>query len=444
MGEQVNRQLLSNPRALFTVAGVVGVMGLVPGMPSAIFLLLAALLAIGGWLLRRAAEAERTAGVASAEPADSRPAEDRDLSWDDVPPVDLVGLELGYRLIPLVDARQGGNLTTRIKGVRRKLSQELGFLIQPVHIRDNLELAPTAYRISVLGVPMAEAEIQPDRELAINPGRVYGTVPGEPTRDPAFGLEAVWIEPSSREQAQSLGYTVVDLATVVATHLSRILKEHAHELLGHEEVQKLLDVLATSQPKLVESLVPKTVELGVVLKVLKNLLAEEVPIRDMRSIAESLAQGAAGTQDPDALTAHVRVALARAVAQNIAGNAASLPLLALDPALEQILQKSLGGGQGGAALEPGLAERLQSSLRELVKRQEMNGEPSVLVVSPDIRLWLARWLRPSLPGLHVLAYTEIPDNRAVQVVATVGREPAPAPRPAITASLAQPHEVFAR
>ncbi len=443
MGEQVSRQLLNNPRALFTVAGVVGIMGLVPGMPSMVFLLLAAGLGGMGWLVQRGKQADADAEGPPGETAEAtaRAAEDRDLSWEDVPPVDLVGLELGYRLIPLVDAAQGGNLMTRIKGVRRKLSQELGFLLQPVHIRDNLELAPTAYRISVLGVPMAEAEVQPDRELAINPGRVYGTVPGQPTRDPAFGLEAVWIESADREQAQSLGYTVVDIATVVATHLSRILKEHAHELLGHEEVQKLLDGLARSQPKLVESLTPKTLELGVVLKVLKNLLAEEVPVRDMRSIAETLAQVGSASQDPDALTAQVRVALARAIAQNIVGSAPELPLLALDPGLEQILQKSLGNAGGGAALEPGLAERLQSSLRELVKRQEMNGDPSVLVVSPDIRLWLARWLRPALPGLHVLAYTEIPDNRPVQVVATVGRDATPARPAALGAPTGHPEEV---
>ncbi len=445
MGEEVNRQLLSNPRALFTVAGVIGVMGLVPGMPSTVFLLLAAVMGGLGWLIRRNQTAGLAPDVASSEPAQPSGGEDRELSWDDVPAVDLVGLELGYRLIPLVDASQGGSLMARIKGVRRKLSQELGFLLHPVHIRDNLELPPTGYRVSVLGVPLAEGEVQPDRDLAINPGRVYGNIAGHATKDPAFGLEAVWIEPSAREQAQSLGYTVVDVATVIATHLSRVLKEHAHELLGHEEVQKLLDVLARSHPKLVESLVPKTLELGTVLKVLKNLLAEEVPVRDMRSIAETLAQHGASSQDPDALTSQVRVALARAIAQNIAGTAGQLPLLALDPALEQILQKSLGGAGGAPGLEPGLAERLQSSLKDLVKRQEMNGDPSVLVVSPDVRLWLARWLRPAMPGLHVLAYTEIPDNRPVQVVATVGREaPAPAKRRIEPAPAGFTEEVYAR
>ncbi|MCC5866873.1 MAG: flagellar biosynthesis protein FlhA [Gammaproteobacteria bacterium] len=445
MGEEVNRQLLSNPRALFTVAGVIGVMGLVPGMPATVFLMLAALMGGLAWLIRRNQQAAESPETTSAAPAPLSGGEDRELSWEDVPAVDLVGLELGYRLIPLVDASQGGSLMTRIKGVRRKLSQELGFLLHPVHIRDNLELPPTGYRVSVLGVPLAEGEVQPDRDLAINPGRVYGSVPGLTTKDPAFGLDAVWIEPSTREQAQSLGYTVVDVSTVIATHLSRVLKEHAHELLGHEEVQKLLDVLAGSHPKLVESLVPKTLELGTILKVLKNLLAEEVPVRDMRSIAETLAQHGSASQDPDALTAQVRVALARAIAQNIAGTAGQLPLLALDPALEQILQKSLGGTAGAPALEPGLAERLQSSLKDLVKRQEMNGEPSVLVVSPDVRLWLARWLRAAIPGLHVLAYTEIPDNRSVQVVATVGREtPAAEKRRIEPAATGFTEEVYAR
>ncbi len=445
MGEEVNRQLLSNPRALFTVACIIGVMGLVPGMPSTVFLLLAAVMGGLGWLIRRNQTAGESPDGANLEPAHVSGGDERELSWDDVPAVDLVGLELGYRLIPLVDASQGGSLMARIKGVRRKLSQELGFLLHPVHIRDNLELPPTGYRVSVLGVPLAEGEVQPDRDLAINPGRVYGSVAGHATKDPAFGLEAVWIEPSAREQAQSLGYTVVDVATVIATHLSRVLKEHAHELLGHEEVQKLLDVLARSHPKLVESLVPKTLELGTVLKVLKNLLAEEVPVRDMRSIAETLAQHGPASQDPDALTAQVRVALARAIAQNIAGTAGQLPLLALDPALEQILQKSLGGAAGAPAVEPGLAERLQSSLKDLVKRQEMNGDPSVLVVSPDVWLWLARWLRAAIPGLHVLAYTEIPDNRPVQVVATVGREtPATAKRRIEPAGAGFTEEVYAR
>jgi len=426
MGQQVTEQLLGSPRAIFVAAGVLGVLGAVPGMPSLVFLLLAGALLLLGVLMRRRALSAQAA--ASAAPAsDAAPAQaSADLSWDDVPRVDLVGLELGYRLIPLVDERQGGALMARIKGVRRKLSQELGFLLQPVHIRDNLDLSPTAYRISLLGVPVAEAEVSPGRELAIDPGKVYGRIRGEATRDPAFGLEAVWIDPADHDQAISLGYTVVDLATVLATHLSRVFKEHAHELLGHEEVQKLLDLLAQSHPKLAESLVPKCVELNLLLRVLQNLLAEEVPVRDMRTIAECLTQHAPRSQDPDALTAAVRAALGRAIVQNIGGNLAELPLLALDPGLEQILQNLLGGASAGTSggsmvLEPGMAQTLQRSIREMVERQEANGEPAILVVSPEIRTWLARWLRSVVRGLHVLAYTEIPDTRKVRVVATIGR-----------------------
>ncbi len=418
MGEQVVEQLLSNPRAFFTVAGVIGALGLVPGMPSAVFLLLAAVLGVVGWAIRRRAA---EAAAPAAEPApEAAAAAEKELSWDDVPPVDLIGLELGFRLIPLVERAEGGTLLARIKGVRRKLSQELGFLLQPVHIRDNLDLAPTAYRLSLLGVPVGQGEVLPGKDLAINPGRVFGTVPGTPTRDPAFGLDAVWTDPSDRDKAQSLGYTVVDGATVIATHLSRVLKEHAHELLGHEEVQALLDLLARNHPKLAENLVPKTLELGVVLKVLQNLLAEQVPVRDLRSIAEALAQAAPKSKDPDALTAAVRAALGRSIVQHIAGDVEELPLVALDPALEQILHQAVT--QNGAAVEPGLAARLQQSLREVVRRQEMEGDPSVLVVSPEIRAWIARWLRSSIPSLNVLAYTEIPDSRPVKVVATVGRE----------------------
>ena len=422
MGDQVVQELLSNPRAFFTVAGILGSLGLVPGMPSMVFLLLAAVLGGAGYLMRGRASAAAESPEGEGEPAPVAP-EDRELSWADVPSVDLVGLELGYRLIPLVDDKQRGGLLPRIKGVRRKLSQELGFLLHPVHIRDNLELPPAAYRISLLGVPVAQGEVVPDKELAINPGRVYGTIPGQPTRDPAFGLEAVWTDPADREKAQSLGYTVVDVATVIATHLSRALKEHAHELMGHEEAQELLNVLARSHPKLAESLVPKALDLGVVLKVLQNLLAEQVPVRDMRTIAETLAQRAAATKDPDALTSAVRAALGRSIVQHIAGTSDELPLIALDPSLEQILHKAVAQGNG-ATLEPTLAARIVESLQDVVHRQEAQGDPSVLVVSTEIRQWLARWLKPSIAGLNVLSYTEIPDSRRVKVVATIGRETA--------------------
>ena len=424
MGRQVFHQMFSTPRAMYVASGVVGSLGLVPGMPNLVFLSLAALMASSAYLnaQRRAADEEAELAPVIASGPSSSP-ELRELSWEDVPPVDLIGLEVGYRLIPLVDRSQGGQLMGRIKGVRRKLSQELGFLIQPVHIRDDLDLGPNHYRISLMGVTVGEGEVFPDQELAINPGRVFGEIRGTPTKDPTFGLDAVWIDPALREQAQGLGYTVVDAGTVVATHLSQLLKEHAQKLLGHEEVQHMLDVLARQSPKLVENLVPKTLGLGVVLRVMQSLLEEQVAIRDMRTIAETLAEHGLKSQDPGVLTGAVRASLARAIVQNIVGTASELPLIALDPSLEQILQKSSqGAGSGGPGIEPGLAERLQKSIAEAAQRQEMAGEPAVVVVSPDIRAWVSRWLRSAVRGLHVLAYTEIPDTRRIRVVATVGRD----------------------
>jgi flagellar biosynthesis protein FlhA len=425
MGKQVFQQMFATPRALYVAAGVVGSLGLVPGMPNIVFISLAALMASSAYLTAQRRAAEEAALLAPADDVIPAPsAELRELSWDDVPPVDLIGLEVGYRLIPLVDRSQGGQLMGRIKGVRRKLSQELGFLVQAVHIRDNLDLTPNQYRIALMGVTVGEGEVFAEQELAINPGRVFGEIPGTPTKDPTFGLDAVWISPGLREQAQGLGYTVVDAGTVVATHLSQLLKEHAQRLLGHEEVQHLLDALGRHSPKLVENLVPKTLSLGVVVRVMQNLLSEQVSIRDMRTIAETLAEQGVKSQDPGVLTAAVRVSLSRAIVQNIVGAAQELPLIALDPSLEQILQKSSqqGVGSGGPAIEPMLAERLQKSISEAAQRQEMSGEPAVVVVSPDIRAWIARWLRSVVRGLHVLAYTEIPDNKRIRVVATVGRE----------------------
>lgn len=421
MGQQVMGQVFGNPKALGVTAGVVGVMGLVPGMPNLVFIALAVLFGTGAWVISQRRREAAAVEVLDREAEQPQANEPKELSWEDVGQVDLVGLEVGYRLIPLVDKNQGGELMARIKGVRKKLTSELGFLIHPVHIRDNLELGPNAYRITLLGVPIGEAEAHPDRELAINPGKVFGSLEGIQTKDPSFGLEAVWIEPRQRDNAQTLGYTVVDASTVIATHLSQLLQDHAHELLGHEEVQHLLDILAKSSPKLVEDLVPKALPLGVVLKVLQNLLEEGVPVRDLRTIAETLAEQAPRSQDAGVLTSAVRVALRRSIVQHISGAAAELPLMTLDPSLEQILQKSVQGTSGGAlGIEPGLAERLQGSVAETAQKLEISGQPAVLVVSPDLRPWLSRWLRSAIKPLHVLAYSEIPDNKQIKVVATVG------------------------
>jgi flagellar biosynthesis protein FlhA len=421
LGGELRKQLLAQPRGLAVAGGLLAVMGLIPGMPNLAFLLCASLCGSAAWLLqRRARRAEANTAPAQATPSINP--EQRELSWDDVRPVDLIGIEVGYRLVPLVDKAQGGELLARIRGVRRKLSQELGFLVQPVHIRDDLELSPNAYRISLAGVAIADGVVYPERELAINPGRVFGKPPGIETRDPAFGMEAIWIEPSKREHAQTLGYTVVDASTVIATHLSSVIQAHAHELLGHEEVQHLLNTLAKSAPRLVEDLVPKTLSLGVVVRVLQGLLAEHVPIRNLRAIVETLAEHAARTQDPQILQAQVRIALGRQIVQDIAGSGVELPVFTLEPELEQLLQSSLSGqGANNAALEPGLAERLQARLAESTARQEATGEPAVLMVAPVLRAPLARFTRATVPALHVLAWNEVPDNRRVRLVAAVGR-----------------------
>ena len=422
MSQQVAAQVLGQPQALGVAAGILGVMGLIPGMPNLAFLLMAAACGTGAYVTaRRRLGAQSPPAAAPAVPA-APLNENRDLSWDDVEQVDLIGLEVGYRLIPLVDRNQGGELMGRIKGVRKKLSEDLGFLVQPVHIRDNLELGANAYRITILGAPVGESEVQATNDLAINSGSVAGPIQGIATKDPAFGLDAVWIERSKREQAQTLGYTVVDASTVIATHLSHLLQSHAHEILGHEEVQQLLNRLAKSAPKLIEELVPKTLTLSVVVKVLQQLLAERVSIRNIRTICEALAGQAPKTQDPTTLLAAVRVALGRQIVQNIAGLRQELPVITLDPKLEQLLQDSmLAGGDGGPGFEPGLADRMHASLVDNARRQEMAGEPAVLLVSPKLRPWIARFVRQAVPNLSVLAYPEIPENRRIRVIAAVGQ-----------------------
>ncbi|HWM71845.1 MAG TPA: flagellar biosynthesis protein FlhA [Steroidobacteraceae bacterium] len=419
MGGEITKQLFGQPKALGVAAGLLGLIGIVPGMPNFAFLLMAALCGTGAYLVakRRA----NPPAPAVLPPAPVAAPDTKELSWDDVQGVDLIGLEVGYRLVPLVDKKQNGDLLARVRGVRRKLSQDLGFLIPAVHIRDNLDLAPNVYRINLAGVPVGESIIYPERELAINPGRVFGPIQGIATRDPAFGMEALWIEPGTRDHAQTLGYTVVDPSTVIATHLSFIIQAHANEILGHEEVQHLLNTLAKTAPKLVEDLVPKLLPLSTVVRVLQCLLAERVPIRNTRTIVETLAEHAAKTQDPMVLMGHVRVALGRQIVQDIAGVGSELPVITLEPDLERLLASSLAGNAANPGLEPGLAERLQQRVAEASRRQEGSGEPAVLLVPPQLRQNLTRFLRSSLPNLHVLAWNEIPDNRKVRLVTAVGK-----------------------
>lgn len=440
MRDQVVGQMFDSPKALSVSAALLIVMGLVPGMPHVAFLSLGFLAAgIAGWLYYRKRQKEEGSPDQIAKAgelldkdspqgrAETQAEEIKELSWDDVTPVDPVGLEVGYRLIPMVDKNQGGMLLNRIKGVRKKLSQEVGFLMPSVHIRDNLDLLPNVYRISLMGVTVGEAEIHPDRDLAINPGQVFGEIDGISTKDPAFGLDAFWIDPNLKDKAQTLGYTVVDASTVVATHLNQLLFKHADELIGHEEVQQLMDLLGKKSPKLAEELVPNTLTLSALLKVLQNLLAEQVPIRDMRTIAEAIIEAAARSKDPSHLTESVRLALSRMIIQNIIGGDEELPVITLEPGLENILLQSVqqakqagAMGDDSIVLEPSLAERLQSSVTEAAQRQELAGKSAVLLVSPAIRSAVAKFVKNASETLSVLSYNEVPDNKKITIVAAVG------------------------
>ncbi|MEY4370030.1 MAG: flagellar biosynthesis protein FlhA [Pseudomonadota bacterium] len=410
---------LSNPSALFISAGILTILGIVPGMPHTVFLLLSLVAAgLGVLLLRTEVKtADETEQAAAEQKAD----EPKELGWDDVEAVDLIGLEIGYGLIPLVNPETGGQLMPRVKGVRKKLSAELGFLVQPVRIRDALNLDPDVYHIVLNGVVRGKGDIKAGSELAINPGKVYGQLEGIPTKEPAFGLDAVWIDPSQRDYARTLGYTVVDPATAIATHLNKVLRENASELLSHDETQQLLDKLAQKSPKLVEDLVPGKMALGVITRTLQHLLNEGIPIRDMRTIIESLSEAAAKTQDPEQLSASVRPKLGRMIVQDLIDAKDNLPVMTLAPDLEQLLHNVLTNGAPGQSvvIEPGLAESLFTALRQAATSVEDQGNPAVLVVAPSIRPWLSKMVRHRIPEMTVLSYTEIPDDQAVKVIFTV-------------------------
>ncbi len=434
MGQQIFGQMFASSKALYVAAGILTIMGVVPGMPHFSFLSLAACVAGGAYYIeyRKKIKAQtKTAskGAAKGDPSGAQPpAESKDLSWDDVAPVDMLGLEVGYRLIPLVDKSQGGELLSRIKGVRRKLSQELGFLVPSVHIRDNLDLMPNAYRITLMGVSLAEAEVHPDKELAIDPGQVFGKVDGIPGKDPSFGLDAIWIDTKKRDQAQTYGYTVVDVSTVVATHINQVMQKHAFELIGHDEVQQLLGLLKQHNPKLAEELVPNAVPLSVLLKVLQNLLQENVPLRDMRTIAEAIMGVQPKSQDPMILTSAVRTSLSRMIMQSLAEGVEEVPVMTLDPQLEKMLMQTVQQSQQSGIkneealiLEPQMAEQLQKSFREHAEQQEAMGNTPILIVSAPIRPMLARFMRYGGVGMSVLSYQEVPDNKRVTVVAVIGQ-----------------------
>ncbi len=413
MGAQVLGQLFASPRALAITAGVLLLMGMIPGMPNFAFILLGALSGALAWWHHR-----RRMQVAAAPelPAPETPTLRTEVDWGDVETEDPLGLEVGYRLIPLVDTRQGGDLMSRIKAVRRKLTKELGFLVPAVHIRDRLELGPSEYRISLFGSTLSKVEIQLGKALALSSGQTTGPLGGTPTKDPVFGLDAYWIEEAQRTEAQNKGYTVVDPASVIATHLSHLVKQHASEIFGHDEAQHLLDRLAEHAPKLVEDLVPKKLALATLVRVLQNLLQEGIPLKNIRGVLEALADSAGPEASVDKLTAIARIALRRQIMESIAPHVEELPVMTLEPALEQMLQDSARKD----VMEPGLVERMHQSASKCLEQRNQAGEPAVLLVQEFLRPLLARLLRSALPGFHVLSYSEVPEQQRIRVVAAIG------------------------
>ncbi len=417
IGQQVMGQMFKNGRAIAITGLIIGVLGLIPGMPNTVFLMLASIL---GWLSWRMMQKEKSIAETPVKVAQAPIPEAIEASWSDVAPLDVLGLEVGYRLIPLVDKSQDGELLRRIRGIRKKFAQEVGFLVSPVHIRDNLELKPNAYRILLKGVEVGSGDAFAGQYLAINPGRVAGTLNGTSTKDPAFGLPAVWIDSAQRDQAQAYGYTVVDASTVVATHLNHLILTHASELLGRQEVQALLDHMAKEIPKLVEDLVPKVLPLGVLQKVLQGLLDEGVHIRDMRTIIETVADHATRTQNADDLVTQVRNALGRAIVQQIFPGNGEMQLMSLDPTLERLLAQAVAGGGENTSFEPGLADTLVRETASAAQRQEGLGLPAVLLVPSSLRLLLSRFLRRTVPQLKVLSHNEVPENRIIKVTSIIG------------------------
>ncbi|MCX7250450.1 MAG: flagellar biosynthesis protein FlhA [Burkholderiales bacterium] len=419
VGSQMINQLFMKPQVLYITAAIIGSMGMIPGMPHLAFGLLALLIGGCAYYVPQLLERERKAEEPAPAPLPAPEMEEA--SWQDVSPIQALGLEVGYRLISLVNSSQDGELLRRIKGIRKKFAQEVGFLPPPVHIRDNLELSPSGYRITLKGVEIGSGESHPGQFMAINPGMVSGPLPGQPVTDPAFGLPAVWIDASMRDQAQSMGYTVVDAGTVVATHLNHLLAQHAAELLGRQELQALIDHLGKESPKLLDDLVPKLLPLSTLQKVLQNLLAEGVHIRDMQTIVETLIEQAAMSLDAYSLTAAVRIALGRAIVQEIVPGQQELPVMTLDHRLERLLLQALqtGGAEGGG-IEPGLAETLVNQTVQASQLQEQMGYTPVLLVPAPLRSMLARFLRRTLPQLKVLSHAELPDSRTIKVTHLVG------------------------
>ncbi|CAM3445142.1 flagellar biosynthesis protein FlhA [Parendozoicomonas haliclonae] len=426
MGEQITSQLFASPRALSVTAGVILIMGIVPGMPHFAFLSLGSAMAGAAWWIHKrniaANKQEPVEPAAAAAPTTESP-----LTWEDVPSIDPLGLEVGFRLIAMVDKKQGGQMLGQIKGIRKNLSARLGFLIPSVRIRDNLSLSANGYSISLQGVSVAEGQVEPDKMLAINPGQVYGDLEGLPSKDPAYGLDAIWIDGELQEQASSLGYTVVDAETVIATHISKVIEDSASELLGHDEVQQLLENLGKQSPKMAEELVPKRLSVSLLQQVLRELLNERVSISDIRTIANTLLATDENIKDPLLLSGRIREALRRSIVQNLIGSQKEMPVVTLDERLEELLlkaqQQAIQNGKtspDAVALEPNISNQLQANLPEVTRQMQNDGKQPIIIVAPLLRPLLARYARLCTDGLQVLSFNEIPENRDVQIIGKVG------------------------
>lgn len=424
VSHQIKSQIFNQIKPLAISSIVLGVLGLVPGMPHVVFLGIAILLGFGAYYMqaqKNRPEVVEEKAVSQDQPVDAAKQEVKEISWDDVQQLDDISLEVGYKLITLLEPKTGGELLNKIKGVRKKLSQELGFLIPTVHIRDDLNLGASQYKLSLQGVVVGEGEILTDCLLAINSGQVFGSVEGVPTKDPAFGLQALWIKPNLREQAQTLGYTVVDISTVIATHLSQVISDNAHQLFGHQEAQKILDMLAKGSPKLVEDLVPDRMQLSIIVKVFQNLLDEHIPLRDSKTVVETLSEYASRSQDPVVLTEIVRSALGRLIVQQLNGSAVELPVVTLDANLEQILLQSTQTTQDAMGIiEPRLMDKIQKAVAQFAAKQEVLGKPAILLVHPHLRRLLAKLFKHVSKNLSVLSFKEIPDDKQMKIVSTLG------------------------
>jgi flagellar biosynthesis protein FlhA len=419
IGTMIGRQVFGSAKSMAITAGVVGALGLIPGMPNLVFLLIASGLGYLAWWLRQREQAEAAAKAKPNTPAAGAPEPNAEASWDDLVPVDTLGLEVGYRLITLVDKNREGDLLSRIKGVRRKFAQEVGFLPPAVHIRDNLELRPSQYRLTLRGAVIGEAEAFPGMWLAINPGHATQRLIGTQTTDPAFGLPAVWIEDRQRDMAQMAGFTVVDCSTVIATHLSHLMQVHAAKLLGRVETQQLVDHITKQAPQLIEDVIPKMIGIATLQRVLQFLLEEGVHIRDMRSVVESIAENAATVTDPAELARRIRVHIAPAIVQQIYGPVKELDVIALEPELERLVTQALNSPHG-AALDPGVADTLARSAAEQSQAQEDRGVPACLLVPDLIRAPMARLLRRAAPRLKVLGHSEIPETHTIRIGSVIG------------------------